>query len=231
MKKFGSLISLMLLFGFSAFAQISTSPLLIGSADTNTPEKLLERRSVIHCFDLYQQGMLQSNADQVINQLSDKTIAYYESMLNVIVRGDKSAIEQLNFVDMLFVLNARLKMSAQELVDMDVNTFVEKSIELGLIGVSKQLSDLHVYRVEVDGQNAKAMLLYKADETGIYVNFVNEGNEWQLDLESLQNVANFSLYNEHNKSGLEKSDFIMNTLAMANGDDFSVSNNIWNPIR
>ncbi len=159
--------------------------------------------------------------------LDSKSIAYYDSMVNLIKTADSSQVAALAFSEMVCVLNFRqLYLSKKielDIANLDGTTFYVTSVNLGLINPPKwTLGDISVY-----GNSAQAQCLVEKKETPIFLNFNKERDIWRLDVTTVMEFIDDTMSEVCSKADMTIKDLIVKSLQGVFGE---LHADVWKPL-
>ncbi|MCQ2959017.1 MAG: hypothetical protein MJ198_02355 [Bacteroidales bacterium] len=159
--------------------------------------------------------------------LDSKSIAYYDSMVNLIKTADSSQVAALPFSEMLCVLNFRqLYLTNQielDIANLDGTSFYVSSVNLGLTNPPKwTLGDISCH-----GNSAQAQCMDGKTVLPISLDFNMERGLWRIDITTIMEFVNNVMSELCSKSDRTVKDLIVKSLS---GNFGELHTDVWKPL-
>ncbi len=159
--------------------------------------------------------------------LDSKSIAYYDSMVNLIKTADSSQVAALSFSEMVCVLNFRQLYLSKEIeidvANLDGTSFYVSSVNLGLTNAPKWT----LGNISYNGNSAQAQCLDGKKELPIFLSFNKERDMWRLDVATVMEFIDGTMEEVCNKADMTVKDLIVKSLQGAFGE---LHTDVWKPL-
>lgn len=175
--------------------------------------------SIRSTFTSYQDAILANRGIEAVTYLDQASIDYYAGLLKLVKSGSRKEIEALDIVDQVSVLMARLRINPEEIRNMTVNQFIAYSIDSGMIGKSGAARFAFSKMTEYKGDTARAIVLSQGQNASSEFLFLQENDEWKLNLTSLLDNSKRSFAQVAQNQGQSPKQFIESILKTAVGSD------------
>ena len=192
-----------------------------GSADTE------ETAAVRASFYGYKQAILDQDGKASLAFVDTRTIAYYQKMSDLALRGDREIVRALSAVDKLMVLTIRHMISLESVETMTGESLFVQAVNQGLIGEASVINN-DIGDISVSGTHATGVHVSEGKATRIKWVFQLENDRWRLDMTSIMPAADQAFQQVISESGLPEDEFLMTILESVSGK--KVGDTVWDPM-
>lgn len=186
-----------------------------------------EAAAVRASFDGYKQAILDQDGATSRTFVDSNTIAYYQTMRDLAVRGDRETVRTLSTVDKMMVLMLRHLLSVELAGRMDGESLFVYAVEQGWIGRESVINN-DIGDITVSGTHATGVHVSDGRATPVKFVFQLENGEWRIDLTSIMPAADQGFKQIIRESGLDEHAFIFTILESISGK--KVANTVWDPM-
>jgi len=186
-----------------------------------------ERAAIAASLAAYQAALSAGRGTEAAEQVSSDTVAYYEHIREQALHGSEQAVRADSLFDRINILTMRHYMGAAELESLDGRGLIARAIDLGLVD-KNSTGALELGEVEVTGDEATAVYLYRGQPTPYRLHFVREEGRWRVDLLSFMRIGEPALKAVADKAGVPEDQFILDLLQQVSGR--APADDIWQPL-
>ena len=179
-------------------------------------------------FSNYKKFILEGKGVEAAKWVDNKTISFYDKMLNMSLYADSASVQDLGIIDKLTVLSVRHRVPVEELLPMNGRDFFAYAIDHGMVGKNSVMT-IEIGEVKVEGNFANGQMVSNGQKSPLYFQFNKEEGEWKLDITSLFPASNAGLKQMIESEEMTDNEFIFQTLEMLTGK--TVSESIWQPLK
>lgn len=194
---------------------------------TAVPTPAEEVTAVRASFEGYKQAILGQAGEKSVGFVDRNTLAYYQKMRDLALRGDQETIRALSTVDKLFVLSIRHRISPEEVELMTGESLFVYAVNQGWIGKASVINN-EVGDITVSGTHATGVHLSRGKATPLKFVFQRENGKWKLDLTSIMPAADQAFKQVIRESGLDEDEILITILESVSGK--KVADTVWDPM-
>ena len=177
-------------------------------------------------FLKYQKAIINNQGFLAAENLDQKTLEWYDTLLKMAKESKKSELEKSNFLSKLIVLSIRQEFSKREIADLNAKSVFAFGLEKSLYD-QDSIKQLTIGSLKIDATRAVAAMKMNNKPTGSYIKFIREGGDWMINFASMINVINEqatgrlveNIPNENKKA----------IAAVRNISEKPIKRNIWTP--
>jgi hypothetical protein len=192
------------------------------------PLRAGDAEDVRAAFDVYRAALLKNDGDACAAVVDRGTIAYYQRMRNLAVRGTSLQVRKLPIMDKLIVLRMRHQVPLARLEAMDGRAALAHGVTEGWIG-KESVGNASLGAVEVRGTRAAAVFVVEGKPTPFKIRARREPGGWRIDLRSLFEPAEAAFASLREASGRPEDDFIVDLVERLSNKPVPAT--IWDPPR
>ena len=189
---------------------------------------LSQNSDVKEAFYKYKESILNQQGELAASMVNQKTLFYYDDVLEASKNGDSLSIENEGFFKKFMVLSVRHRLRAEELFSMTGKTLFEHGVNQGWIG-KESVQGIETGTIEEDGKNAMVQMFQNGKEVPYFFQFEKENGQWQLDLTSIMETSEVALKEYLKENNLNENQFILQILEMVTGS--APDNAVWHPLK
>lgn len=186
-----------------------------------------EKQRIKDCFYKYKSSILNSDGNEAVQYLDQKTKDYYAQLLEWALTAKRTEVERLSVLDKMQVLIMRYRVPAEQLRNMTAEELLVYSIDKGMVG-KNSVEKLETGMITVDGNFGKATILSDGKDTRMSYHFNKENGQWKMDLTSTFPVLRIAMDAAIKQSGQSEKEFIF--MAIGSTSPKQPTDDIWNPI-
>ena len=186
-----------------------------------------EEKRVKESFDNYKTAILSDKGYEAVKYVDNRTINYYNDILELVKTADSSKIETLSILDKLMVFSIRHRTSKEDILSFDGKSLLVFAIKGGMVG-KNSVANNTIGGVTIDKDFAKGQLLVNGEKTSFYFHFYKEYGQWKIDLTSLFPVSIMAFKTMAENSGQDQNEYLFSLLEMITGK--KTGTEIWDPI-
>jgi hypothetical protein len=175
-----------------------------------------EAAAVKASFDNYKSAILNDQGEQAVRQVDDRTIKYYDNILEKVKTADSATVESLSLLDKIMVFSIRHRASEAEILSFDGPKLLVYAIQKGMVGKNSVVNNT-IGEVSISGTFAKGQLVVNGKKAPFYFHFYKEQGLWKVDLTSIFPVASVAFKNVVDNSGQSENDFLFSLLEILTG--------------
>lgn len=187
-----------------------------------------EKTLVSNAFNNYKTAILNDKGEEAVKYVDQRTIKYYNDMLDLVKNADSAKVEKLSILDKLMVLTIRHRTSKEEILKFEGKSLLIYAINSGMVG-KNSVSNQNVGDITIDESFAKGQFISSRHKTPFFFHFYKENSEWKIDLTSLFPISNTALKKMVETYGTNETSYILSMLEMATGRE--PDSKIWQPVR
>ncbi len=191
------------------------------------PTATEEATAVRASFDGYKQAILDQAGEKSVGFVDRNTLAYYQKMRDLALRGDRETIRALSTVDKLFVLSIRHRISSEEVELMTGESLFVYAVNQGWIGKASVINN-EVGDITVSGTHATGVHVSGRKASPFKWVFQMENGKWKLDLTSIMPAADQAFKQVIRQSGLHEDEFLITIIESVSGE--KVADTVWDPM-
>lgn len=213
---------------YKSFYALLLSLFILNACDNGVEEKMLQQKAlqeeiqlVKAAFTKYQMAVLSQDGYEAMKCLNQKTIDFYDDILDKVRYASKTDIKLLSDADKMQVLAVRRFFTEELIFDLTGITLCAASIREGLFS-TQHLKAMSIGRVATKQNKAKAQMILDGKQTPIFFDFSKEDNEWKIDLTTTFIITSKYLENEAKKLDLSTSDYILEILQLSDEEKVSI---------
>lgn len=211
-----------------AFATISCETDKPTPTSDTSDTSINDQQAVRACYNAYKSAILNDQGQQAVQFVDQKTIQYYQDMLDQVIAADSATVSQLNVMDKILVLMLRQRLPKDTLLRFDGTRLLVHAIQEGMVG-KNSVSTHSIGTVTVNQQFAKGQVLVQGNPTSTNFHFYKENDQWKLNLTAAFPLAIATFQKAIQASGQSENAYIFLLLEQLNGT--KPSNTLWQPIQ
>ncbi len=186
-----------------------------------------EKKAVKQCFQNYKEAILNEEGSKAVEFLSERTIKYYDKILNLSLHADSTKLVSMGLMDRFMIFALRHRTSPQDLRSFDGKRTLIYAIEKGMIGKNSVARNT-IGDVDIEGDNAEGQALVNKMPTPVIFSFYKEANNWKLDLTSIFEATEKGFTKLIENQDKEENEFLLYILELSTAK--KPSNDIWHAI-
>jgi len=186
-----------------------------------------EEIQVRKSFDNYKSAILNDKGDEAIKYVDNRTIKYYNDILELTKTADSSKIETLSILDKLMVFTIRHRTSTEDILNFNGKSLLVYAIKNGMVG-KNSVANNSIGEVTVENDFAKGQFVSNGQKAPFFFHFYKEDGLWKVDLTSVFPVSTMAFRKMADESGQEQNEFLFSLLGIVTGRRPGAE--IWKPI-
>lgn len=186
-----------------------------------------DSQAIKECFDSYKESILNQNGKAAVEKVDSYTLAYYDRILTLSLKGQETEVRNLSVIDKTIVLIIRHRVESQILKQMNAESLFIYAVNNGWVGKNSVL-DLELGKVTVSNKVAKGEIIAKGNPSSLYFRFNKENEKWLIDLTSIMPASNIAFRQLIDSKNLDDDEFVINMIESVSGK--RVTENIWQPL-
>lgn len=190
---------------------------ILTACESGPDEKALKQEAEINlikeAFTKYKAAVLSQKGYDAVKCLNQKTIDYYDDILNKIKFANKEEISALSSVDQMQILAIRHIYPKETISTLTGLTLYASTVTEGLMK-GDALKTINIGHVATKGNKAKGQMVTNGEKTSIYFDFSKEDNQWKIDISTTFIMTSMHLNNEAKKSKLSTIDYLLHILKL-----------------
>lgn len=191
-----------------------------------TGENKLFEKEVQQSYERYKTAVANGNGAEVLSLVSNNTILYYGSLIDMVKNADSSKLETANLLEKFSVLAIRHSVDWGMLRAMDGQSLLMFAIENGMIG--RETARTAIGSVKLRNESlAAGELVLDGRPTGNTADFYWESGRWKVDLTAVLKANEIGLKKMLSKPNLTENQSILLTLKETFGKE--PGREIWQP--
>lgn len=200
------------------FYILFVSAVLLFACESEVDEKAIAQQNaeiklVKETFSKYKTAVLSQKGYDAVTCLNQKTIDYYDDILNEIQFATKEEINNMSGADQMQVIAIRHLFSKEDIFSLTGLTLYASTITDGLMK-GDNLKTMGIGQVAIKGKRAKAQMVKDGVKTPIFFDFSKEEGQWKIDVTTTLIMTSKHLDAQANEAGLSRLDFLFNMLQM-----------------
>jgi hypothetical protein len=184
-----------------------------------------EETAVRQVFEDYKTAVLEMNGSESVRYLTRNSLDFYDDMVNAAKYMYPNALMRLSEFEQLSILLIRHSFVPKVLIEMDGTGFFILSTDAGVS--SSKLEDIEIRRIQFDGDDAYAEVLFQGEPTDFLYTFNKSSGAWLLDITSGLELMDEILVQMRNMSNISFETMVVFSLESLTGRP--VSAEIWYP--
>lgn len=177
----------------------------------NTEEALVKA-----CFEGYKQAILTDKGTEAAGMVDSRTMQYYSHLLEMIKTADSAEMRAASLVDRFSVFCVRLKMTREDILQLDGRKLLIYAINSGMVGKNGVVNST-VGTVTVSEDFAKGVCVVDGTPSPLYFHFYKEDHTWKFNITALLPLANDALRNIMDEQGVSEDDLLSRLLQLLTG--------------
>ncbi|MCL2304047.1 MAG: hypothetical protein FWC43_01740 [Planctomycetaceae bacterium] len=197
-----------------------------GAANSNRNPKAGEKE-IRDCFDRYKKSLLDAQGEDAFECIDQKTISYYESLLDDVKFATRQKIEQMPLMHKMTVLMIRHQVPEEMILSMSGKELFVYAVENGMIG-KDSVANVELGTITVTKGSAKTKIISNGKEAPFGFAFTFEDGQWRMDITSAFPIMQKALKAVAQQQGMSDNDFIFSLLETLTNK--KPSDSIWEPL-
>ncbi len=187
-----------------------------------------DKKLISNVFNNYKTAILNDKGEEAVKYVDQRTIKYYNDMLDLVKNADSAKVEKLSMLDKLMVLAIRHRTSKEEILKFEGRSLLIYAINSGMVG-KNSVSNQNVGDITINDSFAKGQFISSGQKTPFFFHFYKANSEWKIDLTSLFPISNMALKKMVETYGANETSYILSMLKMVTGKE--PDSKIWQPVR
>ncbi len=183
------------------------------------------RQKIKSCYGAYKSAILEGKGEEAVKYLSEKTIAYYDKMLDIVRTGTSEKIEKLPLTDKLMVISTRHRATPEEIKQFTGKSLIVWSVDNGMIS-KESVEQAALGFITLKEKTAKGNFKLNNKTTPYYYHFFVENGEWKLDLGPILKSAEEAMQKVKEQLKMPEDELIVYLVEAASNK--KIEGDIWN---
>ena len=188
-----------------------------------------DAESIKSTFTYYQQAVLNNDGMAAAKCLDQKTLEWYDKLLNMAKETKKSELEKTNYFSKLTVLALRQQFSKKEIDELDAKSAFSFAVKNSLYN-QDVIKNYQINNLKIENDKAIAALTKTANVNNnedTFVKFIKEDTGWKLNFAAMINILNDDATGKLIENIPNENARAIKAVAAISGK--SVKRNIWTP--
>lgn len=210
---------------YKSFYVLLLSLFVLNACDNGAEEKMLQQKAlraeiklVKAAFAKYQTAVLSQDGYEAMKCLNQKTIDFYDDLLDKVRYATQEEIEMLSDADQMQVLAIRRFFTKELIFDLTGITLYATCVREGL-NDTQYLKTMSIGQVATKGNKAKAQMINNGKKTPIFFDFSKEENQWKIDITTTLIMTSKYLEMEAKKVDLSTRDYILEKILQLSDEE------------
>ena len=186
-----------------------------------------DEKEIRDCFTRYKQSILNTQGKVAVEYVDQKTIKFYDEILEQVKSARRPDIEQETFIVKMMILTIRHRVPKETILSMSGKELVIYSVESGMIS-KDSVAKLELGTVIVNGDVASTTIVSDGIQAPFGFSFVFEGGRWKMNLISFLSVGEKALKVVAQQQKMSENDFIFFLMENSTGKKPTAS--VWEPL-
>ena len=186
-----------------------------------------ERAAAMNAFEAYKLAIMNDRGAVAAELLSIATADYYAEMRDLALYASSVELRGQSTMNLMQALILRHRVPLEKLRVLSGRDLLVHAIDQGWVG-KNSVAPFNAQKAWVSGSTAVVDVLNERSGETLQMRFVEETGSWKLDLLPLLQVSNVQLDSFLEQQGLDREDFILQTLSSLSGT--AVPSSIWQPL-
>ena len=187
-----------------------------------------DEKEIRDCFNRYKKAVLNDRGKEAVECVDQKTIKYYEDVLEWTKSAKRQEVEQMSFMDKMMVLMLRHRIPQETVRLKSGKELIICGVENGMIG-KDSVANLELEAITVNDDFASAKITINGRAAPINYRFAFENGQWKMNLTSILPPAGMAMKAIAQQQGMTDNDFIFFLLENVNG--MKPTDSIWEPLQ
>ena len=175
-----------------------------------------EDKAVRNSFDNYKNAILNDNGAEAVKHVSERTIRYYDAILDHVKNSDSAKVDSLSILDKLMVFSLRHRSTRNEILTFNGRSLFVYAIKSGMVG-KNSVANLTIGEVTIDNNTAKGQIESHGNKSPMSFDFYKEGEGWKVDLTSIFPMSVSAFQKMAENAGETENQFLFSLLERVTG--------------
>ena len=186
-----------------------------------------EEKAVKACFDTYKAAIIEGRGGDAAEVSSQKTINYYQTLLDVILNGDSTTVAGQGIMEKITIFSIRHAVPKSQIENLDGKAFLEYAINRGLVG-KESIQQLEIGTPSIAPDKATAPVMNNGMAMPISFDFYKEADAWKIDITSIIPATGKALQQMIDQSGMSEETVLFQILKSQTGE--ATDKSVWHPM-